>query len=303
MRARMAVSVAAVAIVSGLGARGRGFACCGPLRIFSVDVLQDPLDALLVGDRFVEPELELRTAAQVRQPRADLAAEEAGGAVERARRLLARLRVAEARIEHARDLQVGGHLHARKRDEPDARVVHLAAAENLAQHLADLIADAIWPVALSQLRRRHGLHAFHGEDLDEIAGLQVIEALEADAALEARLHLADVVLETAQRANLAFEDDDVVAEQARGRLTGARDRSLGAHAAGNRADLRHLEHLAHFGGADAHLLERRLQEAFHAFLYFLGDLVNARVQADVDLLAFGRVGGGVGGPPVETDDD
>ena len=39
----------------------------------------------------------------------------------------------------------------------------------------------------------------------------------------------------------------------------ARDAAVGDHAAGNRADLRHLERLAHLGGADARFLERRLE--------------------------------------------
>ena len=46
-----------------------------------------------------------------------------------ARRLLARLLVAERGVEDARQLQVGRHLHARQRDEADARVVDVAAAE------------------------------------------------------------------------------------------------------------------------------------------------------------------------------
>src|SRR4051794_23896638 len=103
MRARVAVSVAAVAIVSGLGTVGvalRAFA----LRIFFVDVLEDSLDAVLVRDRLVEPELELRHAAKMRDARADLPAEKAGGAPQRLRRVLARLLIAEAGVEDARDL-------------------------------------------------------------------------------------------------------------------------------------------------------------------------------------------------------
>ena len=61
------------------------------------------------------------------------------------------------------------------------------------------------------------------------------------------LHLAHVVLEAAQRAELAFVDHDVVAQQPRLRVAGARDAAVGDHAAGDGADLRHLEDLAHFG--------------------------------------------------------
>src|SRR6266852_7546991 len=110
---------------------------------------------------------------------------------------------------------------------------------------------------------------FHGEDLDDVADLEVVELLEADAALEARLHLADVVLEAAERSYLAFVDDDVVAEETRLRVAGTRDAPFGHHAAGNRAELRHLERLAHVGHADADFLESRLQEPCHRLLHLV----------------------------------
>src|ERR1051325_8550678 len=106
------------------------------------------------------------------------------------------------------------------------------------------------------------LHALHGEHFDHIARLDVVEAFETDAALEAGLHFADVILEAAQRGDLALEHDDVVAQQTRRRFARARDAPFGHHAAGNRADLRHAEYLAHFGGAHAHFLERRLEQTF-----------------------------------------
>jgi hypothetical protein len=119
----------------------------GALRIFFVDVAKNLLNPVLVRDRFVEPELELGDAPQV-QTRADLAAEEAGRACERARRLLARIGVAEACVEHAGQLQIRSDLHARQRDESNARIVHLAAGENFAQLVAYLVADPVWPVSL-----------------------------------------------------------------------------------------------------------------------------------------------------------
>mgnify|MGYP003694146141 CR=1 FL=1 len=51
-------------------------------------------------------------------------------------------------------------------------------------------------------------------------------------------------LEAAQRSDLAFVDDDVVAQQARLRVAGAGDASFGDHAAGDGAELRDLEQLA-----------------------------------------------------------
>src|SRR6185503_13385819 len=119
-------------------------------------------------------------------------------------------------------------------------------------------------------RRQHSLHA---EDLDHVADLQVVVLLEADAALEAALHLADVVLEAAQRSDLAGEDDDVVAQQARLRLAGAGDAALGHHAAGNRPELRYLEDVADMGDADPHLLEGRIEQPGHRLLHLVGDVV------------------------------
>src|SRR5262245_4675747 len=90
-------------------------------------------------------------------------------------------------------------------------------------------------------RRRHPLD---DKRFDDVADLDVVVLFEADAALEPRLHLGDVVLEAAERADLAFVDDHVVAEQARLRVAGSRDAAVGHHAARDRAELRHLERLA-----------------------------------------------------------
>src|SRR6266849_10545332 len=73
----------------------------------------------------------------------------------------------------------------------------------------------------SDLRERQ--NPFHGEDFDHVPDLQVVEFVEADTALEAGLDLAHIILEAAERADLAGVDDDVVAEQACLRIAGARD--------------------------------------------------------------------------------
>src|SRR5262245_13752429 len=56
-------------------------------------------------------------------------------------------------------------------------------------------------------RLRGGRDALLQEHLDHVADLDVVEALEADAALEPGLDLAHVVLEAAERSDLAFVDD------------------------------------------------------------------------------------------------
>src|SRR5258705_3013618 len=97
------------------------------------------------------------------------------------------------------------------------------------------------------------------EHLDEVADLDVVEPLEADAALEPGLDLADIVFEAAERSDLAFVHKDVVAEQARLRLAAARDAALGDQAAGDGAVLGHLERISDLGHAQPDFLELRVE--------------------------------------------
>src|SRR5439155_27262909 len=116
-----------------------------------------------------------------------------------------------------------------------------------------------WPSA----RLRRDGHPFHREHLDDVADLDVVELLEADPALESGLHLAHVVLEAAQRPDLAFVDDDVIAQEARLRVARARDAAFADDGARDRAELRDLEGLAHLCHADADFLEGRLEQSGH----------------------------------------
>ena len=63
------------------------------------------------------------------------------------------------------------------------------------------------------LRRGGRRDLLDDEDLDDVPRLDVVEALEADAALEPGLHLRHVVLEAAERGDLALEDDNVIPEE------------------------------------------------------------------------------------------
>src|SRR5436190_6863225 len=145
--------------------------------------------------------------------------------------------------------------------------------------------------------------ALHDEHFDDVADLDVVEAFEADAALEARLHLARIVLESSERPDLAFVDDDVVAQQTRLCVARARDAAFGHHAAGNRAELRDFERLANLRRADANLLERRIEEARHRLLHLIGHVVDDRVRADFDAFARRDVFGVAVRPDVERNDD
>src|SRR5947207_10924869 len=113
--------------------------------------------------------------------------------------------------------------------------------------------------------------------LDDVALLEVLEVGQADAALVARLHLADVVLEALERSDGAVPDHDPVAQEAD--LRAARDRAVADVAAGNLADPRHREDLPHLGFARDHFGELGLQHPFEGrvdvFEHLVDDLIEA----------------------------
>src|SRR3970282_1713456 len=67
---------------------------------------------------------------------------------------------------------------------------------------------------LRALWLQRALHFDTLEALDLVAGLDVVVALDANAALGVRADLVDVLLEAAQRFQLALEDHGVVAQHA-----------------------------------------------------------------------------------------
>src|SRR3954451_4508055 len=79
------------------------------------------------------------------------------------------------------------------------------------------------------------------EELEDVAHLDVLVALEHDAALEALIDLLNIVLEAAQRSKASGPDDRAVADQAD--LGDAGGLAVGHQAAGDRADARGAEEL------------------------------------------------------------
>src|SRR5688572_11007153 len=77
--------------------------------------------------------------------------------------------------------------------------------------------------------------------LDNVARLEILEAGQADAALEALTNLTCVVLEPLERRDLALPDDRAVAEEADLRAT--RDDARLHVATGDGADAGHAEDL------------------------------------------------------------
>src|SRR5690606_22779511 len=103
------------------------------------------------------------------------------------------------------------------------------------------------------------LHFDALEALDLVARLDVVVGLHADAALGIRAHFVDVLLEAAQRFQLALEDHRLVAQHA-DRLV-APDHALDDHAARDGAELRAAEDLADLGGADDLFADLHAQDA------------------------------------------
>src|SRR5262245_39714404 len=70
------------------------------------------------------------------------------------------------------------------------------------------------PPSRGQPASQGGRHLLHFETFDDVVRLDVVEALEADTALETRRHFAHVVLDPAQRADPAFPDLHRIAHHA-----------------------------------------------------------------------------------------
>src|SRR5688572_18584128 len=110
-------------------------------------------------------------------------------------------------------------------------------------------------------------HAFQFLDLvafDDVPDFDVLELLDADAALEALANLGNIVLEVPERGDLALVNDTVVAQQAD--IGRSRDDAIDDHATGDRARLRHLERVPDLGASLEDLLELRIEQAGHGRL-------------------------------------
>src|SRR5579864_8525181 len=95
-----------------------------------------------------------------------------------------------------------------------------------------------WQWAIDRPRARSSSHRrgdlLDREDLD-VAHFDVVEPVEADAALEPRPDLADVVLEPPEAADPPLPDDGAVARYSRLRIAAARNPAVGHQTAGDGA--------------------------------------------------------------------
>src|SRR5687768_748382 len=128
-------------------------------------------------------------------------------------------------------------------------------------------------------------HALYFEALDDVALLDVLIVGERHAALVTLADFLDVIFEALELRQVAFVDDDVIAQQPD--FAAALDDAFGDHAARHFADLRDVEDLADVGVTDEALLERRREHAGEEQLHVVRHFVNDRVVADVDAVTFG----------------
>src|SRR4051794_36002992 len=107
-----------------------------------------------------------------------------------------------------------------------------------------------------------------------------------EAALEALLDLAHVVLEALERVDRRRVDHRAVPDHAH--LRAAAQHAVRDHAPGDRAGPRGLERLAHLGLADRLLRLDGREHSDERLLDVLGELIDDAVGADLDALALGE---------------
>src|SRR5262245_32176735 len=136
--------------------------------------------------------------------------------------------------------------------------------------------------------------------LDDIADLHVLVVLERHAAFLAGGHLARVVLEALELAELAFVHHHAVADEPN--IGAALDGAVGYAAAGDVADLGDLEDLKDSGVAQHGLAPHRREQAGHRLLHIIHEIVDDVVVADLDAGALGALARFLVGAHVEADD-
>ena len=141
----------------------------------------------------------------------------------------------------------------------------------------------------------------HHEGLDRIALLDVVEVVNADAALIARGNLPGVILEALEGSDLALMNHDAVANNAHLRIAGYL--ALLHIRARDGADAGDLEGVAHGNTAQLHLLKYGLEHALHGVLHILNRVIDDAIGAHIDVLAICGCAGRRIRTDVEPDDD
>src|SRR5262249_33918718 len=124
--------------------------------------------------------------------------------------------------------------------------------------------------------------AFGHKGLNHVAFLDVVKVADGDTAFHAVADFAGIVFEAFERRDFSFINLHAVAHQTN--IGVALDDAIEHIASGHGADLGYAEGLAYFSAALIGFLDDRLEQASHGFLDLVLQLVNNRVQADVDFL-------------------
>src|SRR5690242_4656109 len=141
----------------------------------------------------------------------------------------------------------------------------------------------------------------HGEAFKHIAGFNVVEIRNSHAAFESGAHFIGVFLEAAKRTNAAGVNDHTFANDAHFGI--ALDDAIEYVTAGNHADALDTEGIADFGAAQMSFLIDGLEQAGHGLFDFVGDFVNDRVHANIDVFALRQIGSLAVRPHVKGEND
>src|SRR6185436_20008840 len=137
--------------------------------------------------------------------------------------------------------------------------------------------------------------------LDDVAFLDVVEVRDPDTALEPLTHLADVVLEAAERADPAGVRNDAVADDPGTRVPD--DRALQDVRAGDQAHLRDAEHGTDLGPTELRLALLGLEHPAQGAADVIDRVVDHAVEPDVDAFLLGEIARLHVGTDVEPYDD
>ena len=148
---------------------------------------------------------------------------------------------------------------------------------------------------------KSNLYLLHYEALDNVADLDIIELLDLHTALVAACNFLNVVLEAAQRCQLALVNNDIIAQHAHG--AAALDLAVEDVAAGNGADLGDLVGLADLRMTDDDLLELRCEHALHCGFDLINAVVDDAVHTHIDVCSRRAVACGIVRPDVKADYD
>src|SRR5215469_177374 len=125
-------------------------------------------------------------------------------------------------------------------------------------------------------------HPLGDKRFDHVPGLDVTVVGDADSALHAVAHFAGIILEAPQGCDFTLKDNHIVAQQSNFGV--ALDDAIEHVASGDGPHLGNAEGLANLGASLIGFLDQRLKKTRHCTLHLVLQLVNDRVQTDVDLL-------------------